>query len=246
MTDAPAPPAWSASDTEVFARYGDACVPRRAEQIAVVCDLLSDIPVAYVLDLCCGEGRLAEEYLRRSADGRVVLLDGSAEMLASAGQRLAAFRGRYTQLQADIGDQDWRSGVSYGGVMTSLAVHHLDGAGKRALYRDIHGMLEPGGVFVMADLVEPAGATARRLAGDQWDQAVQRASRELFGGDEAAVVFRETSWNYYRLPGPDPVDRPSSVAEHLDWLREAGFAEVDVAWMLAGHAIFTARRKMTG
>jgi tRNA (cmo5U34)-methyltransferase len=38
------------------------------------------------------------------------------------------------------------------------------------------------------------------------------------------------------------VDRPSSAAEHLDWLREAGFAEVDVAWMYAGHAIFTARR----
>ena len=27
-----------------------------------------------------------------------------------------------------------------------------------------------------------------------------------------------------------------------DWLRAAGFAEVDVAWMYAGHAIFTARR----
>jgi tRNA (cmo5U34)-methyltransferase len=35
---------------------------------------------------------------------------------------------------------------------------------------------------------------------------------------------------------------PSSAAEHLDWLRAAGFTEVDVAWMYAGHAIFTARR----
>jgi tRNA (cmo5U34)-methyltransferase len=237
------PDTWSLSDTEVFARYGDACVPRRPEQIAVVCDLLGDIPVPYVLDLCCGEGRLSEEYLRRSSQARVMLLDGSAEMLSMAAQRLAAFGDRHAQMQANIEDQDWRDGVSYGGVMTSLAVHHLDGPGKRLLYRDIHAMLEPGGVFVMADLVEPTGPITRTFAAEQWEQAVRRASQELYGGDEAAVVFKETEWNYYRLPGPNPVDHPSSVAEHLDWLREAGFTEVDVVWMYAGHAIFTAKRQ---
>jgi tRNA (cmo5U34)-methyltransferase len=246
VTEVPAPETWSLSDTEVFVRYGDACVPRREEQIAVVCDLLSGIPVPHVLDLCCGEGRLSQEYLRRSPEGRVTVLDGSAEMLSLASRRLAAFGDRHAQVQADIGDQEWRRGVSYGGVMTSLAVHHLDGAGKRVLYRDIHDLLEPGGVFVMADLVEPAGAAARKLAGDQWEQSVRRASVQLFGSDEAAVAFEETEWNYYRLPGPDPVDRPSSVAEHLTWLREAGLVEVDVAWMYAGHAIFTAKRKVAG
>jgi tRNA (cmo5U34)-methyltransferase len=195
-----------------------------------------------VLDLCCGEGLLSEEYLRRYPDARVVTLDGSAEMLALAARRLAPFGDRHAPVQADIGDREWRRGASYGGVMTSLAVHHLDGDGKRELYRDIRDMLRPGGVFVMADLVEPAGPAARRLAAEQWDRAVAQASAELFGGDEAVAAFERTEWNYYRLPGPDEVDRPSSAAEHLDWLREAGFAEVDVAWMYAGHAIFTARR----
>jgi hypothetical protein len=60
---------------------------------------------------------------------------------------------------------------------------------------------------------------------------------------EAAVAFEERGWNYYRLPGPDPFDKPSSVAEHLNWLHEAGFVEVDVVWMYAGHTVFTARRK---
>jgi tRNA (cmo5U34)-methyltransferase len=233
---------WTDTDTDAFARFGDALVPRRAEQIATVCDLLGDLPVPYVLDLCCGEGRLSQEYLRRSPKARVMLMDGSAEMLRRAGQRLSEFGGRHAQVQADIADRGWRTGESYGGVMTSLAVHHLDGPGKQELYRDIHDMLVPGGAFVMADLVEPAGPAARRLAGDQWDRAVQEASRHLLGGDEAVTVFRESDWNYYRLPGPDPFDLPSATAEHLDWLRAAGFAEVDVAWMYAGHAIFTARR----
>ena len=242
MTETPAPEAWSLSDTELFVRYGDACVPRRQEQISTVCDLLGSIPVPRVLDLCCGEGRLAEEYLRRNAEGRVTVLDGSAEMLSLAARRLAPFGDRFTEVQADIAHLQWRVGKSYGGVMTSLAVHHLDGSGKRTLYRDIHEMLEPCGVFIMADLVEPTGPAARRIAAEHWDQAVQDASRELFGSDEAAAVFRETEWNYFRLPGPDTVDTPSSVAEHLSWLQGAGFVEVDVVWMFAGHAIFTGKR----
>ena len=242
MTESPLAQGWTDTDTDAFARYGDALVPRREEQIATVCDLLGDLPVPYVLDLCCGEGRLSQEYLRRSPAARVMLMDGSAEMLSQAGQRLAEFGGRYAQVQADIADRGWRTGESYGGVMTSLAVHHLDGPGKQDLYRDIYDLLIPGGAFVMADLVEPAGAAARRLAGDQWDRAVQHASQVLFGGDEAVAAFRASEWNYYRLPGPDPFDVPSSAAEHLDWLRAAGFTEVDVAWMYAGHAIFTARR----
>jgi tRNA (cmo5U34)-methyltransferase len=242
VTDTEAVAGWTLSDTEVFLKYGDACVPFRAEQASVVCDLLAQLPVSDVLDLCCGEGRLAEEYLRRHPDGRVTLLDGSAEMLAAAGRRLAPHGDRVTQVRAQIADTGWRRGVSYGGVMTSLAVHHLDGPGKQALYRDIRDMLVPGGVFVMIDLVEPTGPAARAQAAEQWEQAVARASAELFGGDEALEVFRRTEWNYFRQPGPDSFDMPSSVAEHLRWLPEAGFTEVDLVWMHAGHAIFTARR----
>jgi len=240
MTQAPDPGSWSLSDTEIFLRYGDACVPRRAEQAATVCGLLADIPVHHVLDLCCGEGRLSEEYLRRTPDGRVTLIDGSAEMLAAASARLGGFGGQAAQVQADIADRTWRDAAGYGGVMTSLAVHHLDDAGKQQLYRDVRAMLAPGGVFVMADLMEPATPAAREIAAGQWDEWVVTASADLFGGDEAAVAFDQTQWNYYRLPGPDDFDRPSSVREHLDWLRAAGFAAVDVAWMFAGHAIVAA------
>ncbi|MEV5301645.1 class I SAM-dependent methyltransferase [Amycolatopsis methanolica] len=229
-------PAWRPSDTELFTTYGDAFVPRRREQITTVCDLLDGIPDPHVLDLCCGEGLLSEEYLRRSPACRVTLLDGSPEMLDKAAARLAPFPGRWQRVQADIHDRGWRRGP-VGGVMTSLAAHHLDGPGKHALYRDLHEMLVPGGVLVMADLVEPVGARAREVAAAHWDRAVREA-----GDDEAAQAFEGAEWNYSRLPGPDPVDTPSSVAEHLTWLADAGFADVDLVWLHAGHAIFTATR----
>lgn len=233
---------WDLSDTEIFIRFGDAFVPRRSEQITTVCDLLDDLVAPHVLDLCAGQGRLAEAYLDRKADARVTLLDGCPEMLASANERLGKFGDRYALLQASIEERAWREHASYDAVMTSLAVHHLNAEGKKALYRDLHAMLNPGGIFAMIDLIEAAGPGTRKIFGDHWAEAVRRASLEQYGSDEAAMLFEQTEWNYYRLAGPDPVDKPSSVAEHLDWLREAGFAEVDVVWIYAGHAIFTAKR----
>src|SRR5919201_623370 len=40
-------------------------------------------------------------------------------------------------------------------VVSSLAVHHLDAAGKADLFRRIAAVLAPGGRFVLADVVVP-------------------------------------------------------------------------------------------
>jgi tRNA (cmo5U34)-methyltransferase len=245
MTTEDTKSAWNRSDTDLFLRFGDIFVPRRHEQIRVVCDLLSDLTAPRVLDMCAGQGRLAEAYLRAKPDARVTLLDGSAEMLSVARTRLEGFNGRYELLQANIEEREWRKCANYDAVMTSLAVHHLDAVGKQSLYRDIHQMLVPGGVFVMVDLVEAARPATRKLNGAQWSDAVRSASLRLHGSGEAAMIFEETGWNYYRLQSPDPVDKPSTVTEHLDWLRDAGFVGVDVVWMYAGHAIFTAMKEVT-
>ena len=54
--------------------------------------------------------------------------------------------------------------------------------------------------------------------------------------------FVETGWNYYADPNPDPIDKPSPLLAQLKWLEGAGFIEVDVHWLLAGHAIFSGRK----
>ena len=37
-------------------------------------------------------------------------------------------------------------------------------------------------------------------------------------------------------------DKPSPLFDQLKWLDEAGFTDVDVFWMKAGHAIFSGRK----
>ena len=46
----------------------------------------------------------------------------------------------------------------------------------------------------------------------------------------------------YRYFDPEDIDHPSRLFDQLKWLEQAGFADVDVYWMLAGHALFGGRK----
>lgn len=225
---------WQDDDTALFVTYGDAFVPRRAEQFAVVRDLLAGLPRPDVVELGCGDGRLTERILEGRHDVRVTAVDASAEMLRLARIRLAAFAGRVALRRAGMEDDGALGDAPHGAVVTSLAVHHLDDAAKQRLYRSVRASLAPGGVFVMADLVAPAGAAPLALAAARWDAEVRAR-------DPGAVApFEAARWNTFRFP--DPVDLPSRVGDHLTWLVRAGFHDVDVCWLYAGHAVFHARR----
>jgi len=243
MTDGAAgrglPARWTEHDSERFVDVGLYFVPDREAQIDVVCTLLEHVdrsaPLGRVLDLGCGEGVLCEAILPRFPRARVYGVDASAVMLRHAAARLAPFGERFQPLRADLGSRDWRAAaLPASAVVSSLAVHHLEGAEKRSLFADVRRMLSPGGALVIADVMRPASEAGRLLAAREWDEAV----RERTAGDAAAYAeFRTQGWNMYATPEPDPVDKPSTLLEHLEWLRDAGFAGVDAFWMRAGHAI---------
>ncbi len=100
--------------------------------------------------------------------------------------------------------------------------------------------LSPGGAFIVADLIRPAGEHGHRLAATTWDDIVRRQGREIEDGGAVFDGFQRLKWNHFRTP--DPSDKPSGLLEQLKWLEAAGFVEVDVYWMEAGHAIYGGRR----
>lgn len=230
---------WSSDDTELFMRYGDAFVPRRAEQISVVCSLLGASPGPAILELACGSGTLTAELLWRHPSVTVTAVDASEAMLIAAAKRLAPFGDRVKLVEADLADAGWRTGT-YGAVVTSLAVHHLADSGKQRLMRAVYKRLEPGGVYVQADLARPATRVTTALAAEQWESAVEQQSTALLGSREAQKAFQQTRWNTFQHP--DPVDQPALVTDQLRWLAEAGFVAMDLPWAFAGHVILTATK----
>jgi tRNA (cmo5U34)-methyltransferase len=238
-----AAPAWAERDSQAFIDYGNYFVPEREEQIAIICELVNAGDAERrVLELCCGEGLLARALLARFPRASVQAYDGSPEMLQRAQQNLAEFAPRFQTRQFDLAAHDWREqqGEQFDAVVSSLAIHHLDGAEKQALFRAVYTMLAPGGVFVVADVIEPAHARGVSVAARAWDDAVRQRALALDGHLAAFDFFTRDGWNLYRHP--DPLDKPSRLVDQLNWLAAAGFTDTDVHWLKAGHAVFSGHK----
>lgn len=235
---------WTENDSVLFADLGGIFTPNRDEIARIAVEHIparADEPFLTV-DLCCGDGWLSGAILTAFPNARLLALDGSPEMLRRTAARLDDFGDRARTQRFDLGGTDWLDAIGepVHAFVSSLAIHHLDGAGKRALFQRLHNALGPGGVFIYVDLIEPVSEIGRRYAARAWDDWVKRASQEQTGSDRVWRTFDEADWNWFAHP--DPLDMPSSIPDVLGWLREPGFTGVDLPWVHAGHAIFVAYR----
>jgi len=166
------------------------------EQVAAA----SGHDIRSILDLGMGTGETTVRLLDRHRASRVVGVDESPTMLRAAAERLGSRleESHVALLQEPLPDGEFDL------VVSALAVHHLDGPEKADLFRRVHGVLRPGGRFVLGDLVVPERS------------------------DDAVVE---------QTPG---YDKPSTVAEQVRWLEEAGFARVSVTWSAKDLAVILA------
>jgi tRNA (cmo5U34)-methyltransferase len=231
---------WGENDSQFFIEYGHYLIPERETQIEIICNLIPAVEgQQQVIDLGCGAGVLDGAILERFPAYRMLGLDGSPTMIEQAKENLARYGSRFDGIVADLADSAWRSFPwPLHAVVSSLAIHHLDDEQKQQLFRDIYRMLIPGGVFIMADLMMPTTEAGLTLAANMWNEAVRQRSLQFHGDLSVYQHFLDIEWNAFTQFDPDPIDKMSPIASQLKWLEQAGFADVDVHWMRAAHAIF--------
>jgi SAM-dependent methyltransferase len=235
--------AWDEADSTEFLDLGHYFVPARESQIDTMCRLAGSAPAGDFVELCCGPGLLSQALLQRFPERRVHAFEGSPKMIEAAATLLGPCGERFEALPFNLADRSWRRlPWPVAGVVSSLAVHHLDGTQKQELFTDLADTLLPGGVLAIADIVRPAGSAGVALAAADWDEAVRQRSLRLDGDLRAYDKFRKLRWNYFEDPDGDPSDKPSPLFDQLRWLEAAGFGEVDVYWMWGGHAIYGGRK----
>jgi tRNA (cmo5U34)-methyltransferase len=192
-------------DPATYAAFVREEIPRYDELQEMLAEATASVPAGSILDLGTGTGETLAHVLARHPAARVVGVDENDGMLARARRRLAAYDVRLQV--ADLSDE--LPAGPFDLVVSALAVHHLDGPGKAALFGRVAAALRPGGRFVLADVVVPEG------------------------------------------PGPavidlsDGYDKPSTVAEQLGWLEQAGL-DAAVAWQEDDLALMTADRPGAG
>jgi tRNA (cmo5U34)-methyltransferase len=231
--------AWSEDSSALYQQIAQIAVPARAEQIAT---LLTLIPFGKderfrAVELASGEGFLAHAVLSAFPNATLTALDMSDLMRESAAARLAAFGGRAAVAYFDLAVPNWYPHLDGADVvLSSLCVHHLDGAGKQALFAEVARRISPRGSLLLADIVQPQRAEGRNLFAATWDRAAEAQDVEQNGALDVYAQFVEIQWNIFWHP--DPFDKPSPLADQLAWLKTAGFAVVDCFWLQAGHAVY--------
>nr|WP_250279341.1 class I SAM-dependent methyltransferase [Frankia sp. Cppng1_Ct_nod] len=183
-----------------------------------------------VLDLGAGTGLLSAAVRDAVPGARLHLFDGADPMLARARARLApgaaGAAGAALPVVTTVADLTGPLPAGpFDAVVSALAIHHLDDPAKRNLFRRVHAVVEPGGVFVNLEQVNGPDDTLTRRYADIHERRARTA-----GADD-------DEWNaaLSRMAH----DRCAPLEAQLAWLREAGFHQVDCVvkdWRFAVYA----------
>jgi SAM-dependent methyltransferase len=111
------------------------------------------------LDLGCGSGQLALEWVKQKRKGAYQGLDFSTGLLAEAEETMQGIvlpRGlKVSFAQADLTCADWVEKLkseSFDGALAFAVLHHIPGEEQRVeLMRQVRDLLKPGGFFIHSE-----------------------------------------------------------------------------------------------
>ncbi len=184
-----------------------------------------------VLDLGAGTGLLSAAVARRYPRALLTLVDISAEMLRRAEARFSGDDLSRVTFQVIDYRRDTPKGV-YDLVISALSIHHLADSDKAALFRTVHGLLEPGGMFVNADQVLGENPMAEQLCRHMWLSKVRAA-----GIDEAALAAARERMRE---------DRMATLAAQLQWLQLAGFVDISTWYRYYNFVVYSGSKTLDG
>jgi tRNA (cmo5U34)-methyltransferase len=183
-----------------------------------------------MLDLGCGDGIITEVVARIDPSISATLVDGSADMLGKARERLRGLRRtRYihSSFQEMIRSNSVRGRFNF--VASSLAIHHLTLEEKKALYEKISGLLERGGYFVNVDVVLAPSERLERWYLSLWKDWIDEKKWGLGMAGEGLEGIIERYKN-------EEENKPDTLQAQLKALRDSGLEDVDCYYQ---HGIFT-------
>ncbi len=194
---------------------------------AVVNALLSSFPehseCIEVLDLGCGTGTISRAIKDMYPKAHITCLDISDNMLQMARLKLSD-DSKTTYINKDFYNFDFDK--KYDAVVSSLALHHLvSDEDKFEFYKKIFKGIKSGGIFVNADVVLASDDSLQNRYMEKWKEF-------MYKNIPAAEV--DNKW----IPAHYEEDRPISLMNHFDMLRQAGFTTIDVVWKYYNFAVY--------
>jgi tRNA (cmo5U34)-methyltransferase len=175
-------------------------IAHRTEGEATLLEFISQ-DTRRILDLGTGDGRLLALVRQERPQTESIAIDFSPTMLDATRSRFAEDP-RVRVVEHNM-DSPLPELGKFDAVISSFAIHHLVHERKRALYAEIFGLLNPGGVFCNLE-------------------HVASPSQNLHEEFLLRVGFT--------VETEDPSNKLLDFETQLQWLREIGFTDVDCHW----------------
>jgi SAM-dependent methyltransferase len=223
-------------------------LPDREDRFAAMIDAVEEIagrPDPLVLDLGAGPGSLSVRLLRRMPEATVVAIDADPLTLALGAAAWDDLPGLMFA-DVDLRQPGWSAALRLprppDAAVSTTALHWLTQPALAALYRELAGLLRPGGILLNGDhlseeedtpvlhrldrVLQEREAQRRFPAGppETWTDWWQAATVDpALAGLCAEREARRINTEHHSSPA-------GRLSVHLDALQAAGFAEIGTLW----------------
>jgi SAM-dependent methyltransferase len=248
--------AWAEAWQESWDRQQEGYMPDREERLAALLDVVEAVagPRPLVLDLACGTGTISRRLLERFPRARSIAVDVDPALLTIARATLGD-DDRVRFVRADLADPAWVGALPetpVDAVLTATAMHWLPEPLLRRVYRDLAGIVRPGGAVANADQMDspdlPRLGAALAAVEARRQEQVRADGRPDWDGwwdiaaddPRIADAVAERRARFGGVKHPAEFDPPSSW--HAQALLDAGFEEAGVVWRSGGGAVVAALR----
>jgi len=180
-----------------------------------------------LLDLGAGMGRFTRKVADRFPKAEIVCVDGSAKMLEVAKSRMREHNATF--VCGDFADPSWVEDLSgtFNVIVSTGAIHHVSDQRKKELFAEVYNLLNNHGYFINGDLVKSKfDILNTKYYDDVWARHIQQKTRQVLGLERSIDEVRERMYAAMKKEG----DKPSTIEDQLDWLREIGFTVADCVW----------------
>jgi len=173
------------------------------------------------LDTGCGTGALVRKAFPHFPNTRFILADPSESMLDQAGNLLSGIPESCLHFLNPVGTENLLTGtiqIEQPDVITAIQAHHyLDMNTRRIATRNCFELLSEGGVYITFENVRPNSEQGTALGLDRWVryQLSKGKTKEML--DDHRQRFNTA---YF----------PITVEQHLQLLKECGFATFELFW----------------
>ena len=215
---------------------------RKDEMLNVTLSLLIDLVPqgASLLELGAGSGLFTKKIIDTEHFNEIFVTDGAEAMLEIARNKLSSTSTELVFDTLDFTQSFWSEKYSENkieAVSSTMALHHAED--KRTLFKEVHDVLPPGGVFVFADHMAGSSPLIDELIG------IKRARLKLSSID-GDINDKHKIESFIREDNEKQDaegNKCESISDYLQDLRNVGFEDVDCIWRDYWLAVFVAKKK---